>query len=376
MPNPDVWKNLLHSKLSTFSTLIFAGLVKNAGKTTALNAINALFPDECLGLTSLGYDGETRDVIYRHPKPSISVRPGQIVLTAKRFLPNTPKSYDILETWGNHPQFGPWLILKITAPGDFRMAGPSTLSELAEGISRLRNYGAHRIHVDGALNRLSHISVTSMANTEEAVAFDSLQELSRREKIERNANQDVALVLSTSAALGNTLKEVTERTLHILELFELPSFLRSTPVPFLNSGPDQALALRQNAYFHQGSWSLLPTFLWNQSLIDLIPAHVDLIYLKGAFTDRIYLALRAAERLPSQFIVRTPAHVLLSPTLWNSLKSRGIEVTLLDSPPLAILTLSPWHPKTPIPTEQMAEALLPYLKIPMVDMLRQEVWLP
>ena len=366
MPNSDVWEILLRSKLSTFSTLIFAGLVKNAGKTTALNAINTLFPDECLGLTSVGYDGETQDAIYCHPKPSISVRPGQIVLTAKRFLPNTSKSYDILETWGNHPQFGSWLILKITAPGDFRMAGPSTLSELTEGISRLRYYGAHRIHVDGALNRLSHISLTSIANTEEAVAFGSLQELSR----------NPGIVLSTSAALGNTLKEVTEHTLHILELFELPSLLRSTPTLFFKSGLDQALSLQQNAYFHQGSWSLLPTFLWNQSLEVLIPAHADSIYLKGAFTDTIYLALRAAERLPCQFIVRNPAHVLLSPTIWNGLKSRGIEVTLLDSPHLAILTLCPWHPKTPIPTERMAKALLPYLKIPMVDMQKQEVWLP
>ncbi|KJR45259.1 hypothetical protein UF75_4364 [Desulfosporosinus sp. I2] len=376
MPNPDVWKMILRSKLSTFSTLIFAGLVKNAGKTTALNAINTLFPDESLGLTSLGYDGETQDAIYRHPKPSISVRTGQIILTAERFLPDTPKRYDILETWGNHPQFGSWQILKITAPGDFRMAGPSALSELVEGISRLRYHGARRIHVDGALNRLSHISVTSLAKTEEAVAFDTLQELSGREKIKRIVNRDAGIVLSTSAALGNTLNEVIERTLHNLELFQLPSFSRSSPIPLINSGQDQALPFQQNAYFHQGSWSLLPTFLWNQALKVLIPAQTDSIYLKGALTDSIYLALRAAERLPYRFIVRSPAHVLLSPAVWNGLKSRGIEVTLLDSPHLAILTLCPWHPITPIPTERMAEALLPYIKIPMVDMQKQEVWLP
>ena len=51
MPKPS-WESALHSLVAPFPLLPFAGLVKSAGKTTALNAVNTLFPDECIGLTS------------------------------------------------------------------------------------------------------------------------------------------------------------------------------------------------------------------------------------------------------------------------------------------------------------------------------------
>ncbi|HBW33993.1 hypothetical protein [Desulfosporosinus sp. BICA1-9] len=376
MPKSDDWLLELRSRLSPYTTLVFAGLAKNAGKTTALNAVNRLFPGQCLGLTSIGYDGETFDAIYRHPKPSITVHLGQIILTAERFLPDTPKGYDILEAWGNHPQFGSWLILKITEPGDFRMAGPSALSELLEGISRLRQHGATRIHVDGALNRLSHISVLSWGSdrTKEAVALDRLKKLKGGEKIERAVNQDMSVILSTGAALGNSLKEVTERSLNILELLQLPTF--SPGSGFSIGSTSQDVFINHNAFFEQGAWFPLPCFLWNQDVKSLIPPQVEAVYVKGALTDSFYLALRTAGRLPRQFIVRTPAHILLSPNVWNGLKSRGIEVKLLERPQLAMLTLSSWHPITPISTERIAEALLPHSTVPLVDIQKQQVWLP
>lgn len=382
MPESNDWKSL-RSQLSSFSSLIFAGLVKNSGKTTALNAVNALFKDKSLGLTSIGYDGEAQDAIYHHPKPSILVQPGQLVLTAERFLPKTPQGYEVLDGWGQHPQFGNWLILRITTPGDFQMAGPSALSELFEGISRLRHFGAAQIHVDGALNRLSHISLNST--------------------IEPLKTQSSGIILSTGAALGNTLQDVAERTRHILELFQLPAYSTSADTPCsstcnslfdspldspsgspidspLLGSPLNPLQLdvpvNNNSFCYQGTWFPLPSFLWNQDLKSLIPSQIETLYLKGALTDSIYFTLRAAGRLPQEFITRTPAHIMLSPKVWNGLKSRGIRVKLLERPNLLLLTLSPWHPLTPIPTELLAEALLPMVKVPLVDIQQQRLWIP
>ncbi len=348
------WDVELRSRIASFPILVFAGLVKNAGKTTALNTVNTLFPDECLGLTSIGYDGEAHDAIYRHPKPSIPVRPGQLMLTAERFLPEIPKGYDVLEAWGKHPQFGSWLILRITVPRDFRLAGPSIRSELLEGIFRLRQHGATRIHVDGALNRLSHIVL--------------------KENAAGPKNLDSAVILSTGAALGNTLNEVTERTQRILELFRLPVLSSSDGSTF--GKPSLDIPPDQNAYSYQGTWFSLPPFLSNQDVKSLLPPQTEAIYLKGAFTDSFYLALRVAGRLPGLFVVRSPAHILLSPSVWSGLKSRGMEVKLLERPQLKMLTLSPWHPFTPIPTDRIAEALLPYSHVPLVDIQRQRMWLP
>lgn len=219
-----------------------------------------------------------------------------------------------------------------------------------KGISRLRHYGATRIHVDGALNRLSHITLNTLGN-----------------------QKDKGIILSTGAAVGNTLNEVVEQTQHILELFQLPVFSAFDNFSFGN--PSQDIQFDQNAYFHDGSWFTLPSFLWNQDSKSLIPPQSDIIYLKGTLTDYIYLALRGAGRLPGQFIVKTPAHILLSPNVWNGIKSRGIKVKLLERPNLLLLTLNPWHPLTSIPTERIAEALLPYADIPLVDIQKQHLWM-
>lgn len=344
MPNSnwESWEIVLRSRIAPFPHLIFAGLVKNAGKTTALNAMNALFPEESVGLTSIGYDGEEHDAIYRHPKPPIFVHPRQLILTSERFLPDVKDHYEILEDWGEHPQYGAWVILRMTASSAFRMAGPSTLSELQVGLSKLQHHGATRLHVDGALNRLSHISLGS------------------------------GVILSTGAALGNTLKEVTERTLHWLKLFQLPLFLSSSSSENQNLAPPY----QQNAFLNDSTWFTLPTLLWQHDVKTLIPSHTDAIFLHGAFTDSIYLALRAAQRLPQKFIVRSPAHLLLSPAVFAGLISRGISVMLLERPSLLMITVNPWHPLTPIPTAHIAEALLPHTTVPLVDIEQHKIWLP
>lgn len=353
------WETRLHALLMPFPLLPFAGLVKNAGKTTALNAVNTLFSDECLGLTSIGYDGEAYDAIYHHPKPPIFVHPGQLVLTAERFLPDGQEDYEIIESWGSHPQYGRWLILRVLATCSFRMAGPSTLSEIQKGLSRLKQHGATRLHIDGALNRLSHITLHETDND----------------------TTGYGIVLSTGAALGNTFEEVIERTFHWIKLFQLPVYPWPQSqnyrdlLPALNDQCISSLS-QQNAFLHDKTWCVLPSFLWQHDLEALIPAHVDTIALQGAFTDSIYLALRAVQRLPRQFVVRSPAHILLSRAILAGLMSRGITLQLLERPRIVMLTLNSWHPLTPISTDRMAEALLPHCTIPLVDIEQQQVWLP
>ena len=230
------------------------------------------------------------------------------------------------------------------------MAGPSTLSEIQKGLLRLKHLGATRLHIDGALNRLSHITL-----------YDT-------DKNPINlSTMDYGFILSTGAALGNTLKEVTERTLHWIKLFGL-SLYPSSQLPNYREW--------QNAFLHDNTWSVLPSFLWQQDVSALIPTQVDTIAMQGAFTDSIYLALRAAQRLPRQFIVRSPAHILLSPAVLTGLTSRGITIQLLERPRIVMLTLSAWHPLTPIPTEHIAQALLPHSTIPLVDIEQHQVWTP
>lgn len=350
----EEWERELRSWLAPLKLLIFAGLVKNAGKTTALNAVSKIFAAECLGLVSLGYDGEGTDAIYLHLKPPIFVKQGQLVLTAEHFLPETKEEYGLLESWGEHPQFGPWCIVRISKDCAFRMAGPASVSELKDGIERLRRWGAERILVDGALNRLSH---TLLSHTSLLDSFEGR----------------TGIILSTGAALGNSLAEVSKRTRYWLELFSLPEIAQDehTEAPF----KDMPFASSTgNAYFLDGKWVPLPALLWEKNIKELLPPGIEVIYIHGGFTDALYLSLRTAQRLPGEFLLRSPAQVLLREQVWQGLKSRNIQVKLLKRPNLVLLTLSPWHPLRPISTDRMAEALLPFCRIPLVDVQEQKIW--
>ncbi|HZW83528.1 MAG TPA: hypothetical protein VFF14_08940 [Candidatus Deferrimicrobium sp.] len=328
----------LYGITAPFNLLVFAGLVKNAGKTTALNIVNSLFPDEVIGITSIGHDGEALDAIYRHPKPPIEVRPGQLILTAEKFLPASSAGYQLLEKWGKHTQFGSWLILRIQQAALFRIAGPSSLPELQVGIEKLRLHGAQRVHVDGALDRLSHLLL-----------------------------KDSGIILSTGAALGTSLEDVVIRTRYVLELFQLPrdEDLANTP-----------LDISQNAYLKEGAWVSLPRFLWTHNLKELLPERVECLYFHGAFTDKLYQLLLRAKRMPRKILVYNPCQILLSPNIWQGLKSRNIRLSSLTRPNLLMLTLNPWHHLTPIATEKLAASILPYAQVPLVDMHLRKVWIP
>ena len=70
--------------LNGVQTMSIVGMCKNAGKTTMLNWM--LHHDRLqgtLGLTSIGRDGESTDVVTGTEKPGIFVREGTLIATAK-----------------------------------------------------------------------------------------------------------------------------------------------------------------------------------------------------------------------------------------------------------------------------------------------------
>ncbi|CAA7601407.1 Hypothetical protein DEACI_2073 [Acididesulfobacillus acetoxydans] len=372
--------------LRKFRRLVFAGLVKNAGKTTAFNAVNRYFARDALGITSFGFDGEDRDALYDAPKPPVRAYSGQLLLTAAGFLGErrepgvlsgeSGRAFEIIESWGDHPQYGPWLIVRCLRDVSLRLAGPSSLPELTRGMKRLEALGAGRIHLDGALGRLTHLSLGS-----------------------------AGVILSTGAALGNSLREVVERTRLVLEYFRLPvtgesglrsgvsrgaesrvnlllpeSQPRSLGLGGVQDAAEPALPAgvfgSSSAYQEGDRWHNLPGFLWARDLRALLPQDYEQLYLAGALTDRLYLELRKARRLPRTLLLDHPGQILLSAPLWHGLKARSISVRLSRRPNLVCLTLSPWHPRTPIATTELAAALRPHSHVPLVDVARELIWRP
>jgi uncharacterized NAD-dependent epimerase/dehydratase family protein len=70
------------------------GTGKNVGKTVTMRAMYeaAYGAGLCVGLASVGRDGEAVDAGDAQPKPRLFLRPGTVVATAREILPASPAS--------------------------------------------------------------------------------------------------------------------------------------------------------------------------------------------------------------------------------------------------------------------------------------------
>ncbi len=68
------------------SPVTVIGLCKNAGKTTAMRRLMAELGEECLGLTSVGRDGECTDLVTGTEKPDLYLKKGDLFATARGML--------------------------------------------------------------------------------------------------------------------------------------------------------------------------------------------------------------------------------------------------------------------------------------------------
>ena len=67
-------KQLLAPLVGDASPVTVIGLCKNAGKTTAMRRLMAELGEECLGLTSVGRDGECTDLVTGTEKPDLYLK--------------------------------------------------------------------------------------------------------------------------------------------------------------------------------------------------------------------------------------------------------------------------------------------------------------
>jgi len=186
------------------------GLVKNAGKTTVVNALLAQ-AERRFGLTSLGLDGERTDHLTGLAKPSIAPPPGTVVATTEGSLARSRYHLDILETLPFHTPLGHVVVGLASGRGCVEVSGPTTLAELRATIERVNAHGAGQVLVDGAINRLGSAS----------------------------PRVSDGVVMATGGMVGDTLDEVVETTratLDMLTLPEAPDEVRTVLEPHLE-GP-------------------------------------------------------------------------------------------------------------------------------------------
>ena len=273
----------LVSRLQQVQSMSIVGMCKNAGKTTMLDWL--LPPTgrrQILGLTSIGRDGESTDVVTGTEKPSIFVPAGTLIATAKDMLRLGDVTKEILITTGIPTPLGEVVVMRARSDGYVQLAGPSITAQLREVSRMFFELGATQSIIDGALGRKS-LGARNVAD---------------------------GIVLCTGASYNMSMDKVIEDTANFCRLMDLPK--ADTLPPEATDGLEACLKEHGEAY------------------------------IAGALTDTMVIPLlRSGLLRSSRLVVADPSKVLLKPDTLDKLAVRDVTLQTKDAARTLCVTVNP-----------------------------------
>ena len=273
----------LIQQLQSVRSMSIVGMCKNAGKTTMLNWLLAHSGrGRVLGLTSIGRDGESTDVVTGTEKPSIFVPAGTLIATARDMLWLVDVTKEILVSTGIPTPLGEVIIMRARSDGYVQLAGPSITTQLKSVSQTFFDLGAEQSIIDGALGRKS---------------------LGARQVAE-------GIVLCTGASYHMRMEKVIADTVSIYRIMNLP---KAQTVP---AAPEGTL---EQCLKEQG-----------EALVT------------GALTDSMVLPLlRAGVLRKNRLVVADPSKVLLSPDTLDKMQLREVRLETAEAARTLCITVNP-----------------------------------
>ena len=271
----------LRKEIGSVKTLSIVGMCKNAGKTTALNWVLRQGEAGTLGLTSIGRDGESTDVVTGTEKPGIFIRRGTMIATARDMLRLGDITMEVLMTTGIPTPLGEVVIVRARSDGYVQLAGPSITAQLRTVSQYFFELGADQSIIDGALGRKS-LGARAVAE---------------------------GVILCTGASYHSSMEKTVADTLHIYRLMNLP---KAETIP------------------EAGDFA--------QSIKDRGEA-----YVTGALTDTMVLPLLKSGALRGgRLVVADPSKVLLSPDTLDKLDVRDVKLLTETAARTLCVTVNPF----------------------------------
>jgi hypothetical protein len=302
-------------------SLAVIGLVKNAGKTTVVNALMA----NCrhlFGLTSLGLDGERTDHLTGLAKPRIAPPAGTLVATTQGSLDRSRYTMEVLEELPYHTPLGRVVIGRAGDDGQVEVSGPTTLAELRGTVARLQALGAEQVLVDGAINRLGSAS----------------------------PRVSDGLVMATGGMVGETLAEALETTSATLDMLLLPAASPETKAltaPYLK-GRTRAVSFDE----HGAATPLdLPTVVGEGVAVarEVQRLGTRTLFVGGALTQEFVNDFTRVlpPRRTLRLVVRDATVLVLPATAVSRIPKRGITLEVLTPLRVLAVTANPFRVPQP-----------------------------
>jgi hypothetical protein len=328
------------------------GLVKNAGKTTVVNALMANCSHR-FGLTSLGLDGERTDHLTGLAKPRIAPPMGTLVATTVGSLDRSHYDMPVLKELPFVTPLGRVVIGAASGDGQVEVSGPTTLKELRATIAALIELGAEQVLVDGAINRLGSAS----------------------------PRVSDGLIMATGGMVADSLDDVVETTATTLDMLLLPQVSAATRALVTSQGPSPARAI---SFDENGRAEALElgTVVGEGVTVarEVERRKTRTLFIGGAvtqeFVDDFTRVLPPRRRL--RVVVRDATVLVLPPAAVTRFRRRGIALEVLTPLRVLAVTANPFRVPNPYNPHLFFRAIADALadRVPVFDVVNGLAALP
>jgi hypothetical protein len=327
--------------------LALVGLAKNTGKTQTLVALLSELSarDRRIGVTSVGRDGEERDVIdARISKPRINLQAGDLVASTDALVRASGVAHERLARTGIRTPLGEVVIARLAAAGAVEVAGPSASEDVRAVSEEMLGLGAEQVLIDGAIDR--------RAASSPAVSD--------------------GLVIATGAVLGEDVEQVVAATRDAVDLVRLPA----------TADAQAGAADTDTDADAEGAERVTPE---RRLVLGAEPAeiakllaehpHTRTLIVDGALGERFMQGLLAARRERAgralRIVVGDPTKVFLSHRGPDWYRRQGISIEVSRTIDLRAITVNPVAPQShrfdSRRLRELIEATVP--DVPVLDVL-------
>lgn len=322
-------KEWLISSVLSVKTLAIIGLEKNTGKTETLNfVVQHIKKLKTIGLTSIGTDGEEKDIVFGTLKPSVYVDSDFVYTTTELFFKRRAVLSEILHVSNQSTPTGRVIIARTREPGKVILSGPPSTVWMNEVVNKLHQY-TELVIVDGALSRFSQ------------------------------ANPTIAdgVILATGAAYSLDKKEIIKHTKYVYNLCNLPTVDEKT---FSILNKKSVICICDGKEWQETE---LKSALDVQRLREL-SSDISSIYIPGALTDNVLKHIHDKE-----IIVKDFTKIFVSYEQFFKYKPK---IKVLEKSNIIGITINPYSPAGYIlDSESIIKELKEIIQtIPIIDVRR------
>jgi len=237
--------NDCHTKLA------IVGICKNAGKTTVLNSILKQHSYRW-GVLSTGRDGETKDVLFKTPKPRVVIPAQSIYCCDTDSLDANGAKVTVLAK--STVQIGGKALWMVRAEQDLvtEITGPAHAEGQLQCAGQMLDLGAQKVIIDGSWDRKSIVL---------SGGIDSI-------------------ILAVGASFG-TIKDIEQELTRLLKLTEIDVYQPHEDKDQPTSTQTDICVLNKGKWLTTGLHSLFG----NETLFcECLDAKPDALYIPGAFS--------------------------------------------------------------------------------------------